>query len=292
MLVLGIAAAAASSCFYNLSIALQALQARDVHHDHGLRPSLLVRLVKNPHWLGATGIGLLGWPLELAALLLAPLTVVQPVLASGLLLLLYLGATRLGERPGPREYAAVAAILIGLTGVALAAPNRTTEHASGTALAISLGLIALVALAPYILRGRIGPASFIVVISAGCGYAWTGLISKLATDEVATGSILIAVAWLATLAASELVALLSEMSALQRRPATHVAPPMFTVQVLIPVLLAPFLFGESWGDTPLGGVVLGASIALSVAGTALVAASPAVAGVLESAAERDAKHPR
>ncbi len=67
---------------------------------------------------------------------------------------------------------------------------------------------------------------------------------------------------------------------------------MFTVQVLIPVLLAPFLFGESWGDTPLGGVVLGASIALSVAGTALVAASPAVAGVLESAAERDAKHPR
>ncbi len=75
------------------------------------------------------------------------------------------------------------------------------------------------------------------------------------------------------------------MSALQRRPATHVAPPMFTVQVLIPVLAAPFLFGESWGDTPLGGVVLGASIALSVAGTALVAASPAVAGVLETAAQ-------
>ncbi len=77
------------------------------------------------------------------------------------------------------------------------------------------------------------------------------------------------------------------MSALQRRPATHVAPPMFTVQVLIPVLAAPFLFGESWGDTPLGGVVLGASIAISVAGTALVAASPAVAGVLETAAQRE-----
>ncbi len=287
MLVLGIAAAVASSCLYNLSIAMQALHAREVPHDHGLRPSLLVRLVKNPHWLGATGIGLLGWPLELGALLLAPLTVVQPVLASGLLLLLYLGATRLGERPGPREFAAVAAILIGLTGVALAAPERTTGHAGGLSLAISLGVIALIALLPHILRGQVGPAAFIVVISAGCGYAWTGIVSKLVTDEVAAGSIVIALVWLASLAASEFIALLSEMSALQRRPATHVAPPMFTVQVLIPVLLAPFLFGESWGGTPLGGVVLGASIAVSVAGTALVAASPGVAGVLETAAKNE-----
>ncbi|MGZ8666053.1 MAG: hypothetical protein ACXWZM_02940 [Solirubrobacterales bacterium] len=288
MLALGILAAVASSCFYNLSIAMQALQAREVPSDHGLRASLLVRLIKNPRWLGATGIGLLGWPLELAALFLAPLTVVQPVLASGLLLLLYLGASRLGERPGPREFAATAAILAGLTGVALAAPERTTEHASSTALALSLGAIALIALAPLILRSRVGPAAFVVVISAGCGYAWTGIVSKLVTDQVATGAILVALAWLATLAASEFVALLSEMSALQRRPATHVAPGMFSVQVLIPVLLAPFLFGESWGDTPLGGIVLGASIALAVAGTALVAASPAVAGVLETAAKREA----
>jgi hypothetical protein len=272
MLVLGILAAVASSCLYNLSIAMQALQAREVPSEHGLRPSLLVRLVKNPRWLGATGIGLLGWPLELGALLLAPLTVVQPVLASGLLLLLYLGASRLGERPGPREIAAIGAILLGLTGVALAAPERTTEHASSSALAVSLGAIALIALLPHVLRGRIRPSAFIVVISAGCGYAWTGMIALL---------------WLASLAASEFVALLSEMSALQRRPATHVAPPMFTVQVLIPVLLAPFLFGESWGGTPLGGVVLGASIAIAVAGTALVAASPAVAGVLETAAKRE-----
>jgi len=49
-----------------------------------------------------------------AALLLAPLTVVQPCLASGLILLLWLGATRLGERPGLREGVAVAAIVVGV----------------------------------------------------------------------------------------------------------------------------------------------------------------------------------
>ena len=86
------------------------------------------------------------------------------------------------------------------------------------------------------------------MISAGCGYAWTAIASKLLTDELAAGALLVAVAWLATAAASEGLALLSEMSALQRRPATHVAPVMFAVQVLVPVLLAPLIFGESWGD--------------------------------------------
>jgi len=73
---------------YNTSIALQALQVREVPGEHGLRLSLIGRLVRNRRWLGATALGLLGWPLEIVALLLAPLTVVQPCLASGLILLL------------------------------------------------------------------------------------------------------------------------------------------------------------------------------------------------------------
>ena len=99
MLALGIICAIGASALYNTSIALQALEAREVGQEHALRASLIGRLVRNPRWLLATVIGLLGWPLEIAALLLAPLTVVQPCLASGLVLLLWLGVTRLGERP-------------------------------------------------------------------------------------------------------------------------------------------------------------------------------------------------
>ena len=119
------------------------------------------------------------------------------------------------------------------------------------------------------------------MISAGCGYAWTAIASKLLTDELAAGAVVVAVAWLATAAASEGLALLSEMSALQQRPATHVAPTMFAVQVLIPVLLAPLIFGESWGSTPLGGAALVAAMAVAVAGTVLLAGSSAVGAVIE-----------
>jgi drug/metabolite transporter (DMT)-like permease len=297
VLALGIVAAIGASALYNTSIALQALQAREVPREHSLRPSLLGRLVRNRRWLVATAIGLAGWPLEIAALLLAPLTVVQPCLASGLILLLWLGATRLGERLGWREAVAVGAIFIGVTGIALAAPERTTEHAGAGTIALALALVAIPIVAPYAMRMRFrhspsqggvkvgwaGGIGTLMVLSAGCGYAWTSIASKLLTDELAAGTAIVGFAWLGTVLASEGLALLSEMSAMQRRPATHVAPAMFAVQVLVPVVLAPLIFEESWGSTPLHGAVLVASMAIAVAGTVLLAGSRAVGAVIESA---------
>jgi hypothetical protein len=283
VLALGIAAAVGASVLYNTSIALQALEARDVSHEHSLRVSLIAKLVRNRKWLGATALGLAGWPLEIVALLLAPLTVVQPCLVSGLIVLLWLGATRLGEAPGKREFIAVAAIVGGVAGVAWAAPDRTTEHAGTVAIALALGLVAIPIAAPYVMRKRASTLSLLAVLSAGFGYAWTAIASKLLTDELAAGALLIAVVWLLTALASEGLALLSEMSALQRRPATHVAPVMFAVQVLVPVILAPSIFGEKWSTTPLGGAALVGFMLVALAGTMLLAGSKVVGAVLESA---------
>jgi drug/metabolite transporter (DMT)-like permease len=283
VLVLGIAAAVGASLLYNTSIALQALEARKVPDDHALRPSMIGRLVGNRRWLGATALGLAGWPLEIAALLLAPLTVVQPCIASGLILLLWLGVTRLGEALGRREALAVAAIIVGVAGVGWAAPERTTDHAGAAAIALAMGAVAIPVAAPYMLRGRAAAFGALAILSAGCGYAWTAIASKLVTDGLATGAVLVALAWLATAAASEGLALLSEMSALQRRPATHVAPAMFAVQIIVPVLLAPLLFGESWSATPLGGAALAAFMVIAVVGAAALAGSKAVGSALEGA---------
>jgi drug/metabolite transporter (DMT)-like permease len=283
VLALGIVAAVGASILYNTSIALQAMEAREVPEEHSLRVSLIGKLLRNRRWLGATVLGLVGWPLEIVALLLAPLTVVQPCLASGLVVLLWLGVTRLGERPGRREYAAVAAIVAGVAGIAWAAPDRTTDHAETVAIAIALALVALPIFAPYAIRGRASAAGTIAVVSAGFGYAWTAIASKLLTDELAAGTLLVAVVWLATAAASEGLALLSEMSALQRRPATHVAPVMFAVQVIVPVILAPLIFEEKWSTTPLDGVALVAFILVALVGVILLAGSKAVGAVLETA---------
>jgi drug/metabolite transporter (DMT)-like permease len=283
MLALGIICAIGASALYNTSIALQALEARDVGREYALRVSLIGRLVRNPRWLIATLIGLLGWPLEIAALLMAPLTVVQPCLACGLVLLLWLGVTRLGERPGRREYGAVAAIVVGVAAIAWAAPARTTSDAGTVPIAIALFLVTIPVIAPYVVRGRPDAAGTMAVVAAGFGYAWTAIASKLLTDELSAGSLLVAAIWLATAAASEGIALLSEMSALGRRPATRVAPVMFAVQVLVPVILAPLIFEESWSDTPGGGVGLVVAILLILTGVIALAGSPAVGAVIDSA---------
>jgi drug/metabolite transporter (DMT)-like permease len=283
MLALGIVAAVAASALYNTSIALQALEAREVGGEYAMRASLIGRLVRNRRWLAATALGLAGWPLEIAALLLAPLTVVQPCLASGLLLLLWLGVKRLGETPGRRELAAVGAIVIGVAGVAWAAPARSTGHAGAAAIGIALALVAIPILAPFLLRGRAGVAGTIAIVGAGFGYAWTAIASKLLTDQLAAGSLLVAVGWLATAAISESLGLVSEMSALGRRPATRVAPVMFAIQVLVPVILAPLIFDESWAGTPGGGAAVVGFVGLALAGTVLLAGSPAVGAVIDSA---------
>ena len=103
-LLLGIAAAVGASTLYSLGIALQALDAKESSHDEHLHPSLVMSLVRRSRWLAGTGMSILGFPLQLVALMLAPLVVVQPALAAGLLVLLFFGERMLGERAGRYEH--------------------------------------------------------------------------------------------------------------------------------------------------------------------------------------------
>src|ERR1039458_8033086 len=121
-LVLGIAAAVGASTLYSLGIAIQALDAREAPQEDHLRVALVWGLLRRMRWLAGTGLSLLGWPLQVLALLLAPLVVVQPALATGLLVLMLLAERMLGEHAGRYEYLAISAIVIGVIGAGLTAP--------------------------------------------------------------------------------------------------------------------------------------------------------------------------
>ena len=57
MLALGIVAAVGASLLYNTSIALQALEAREVPGEHSLRPSLIGQAAAEPALAGGDGAG-------------------------------------------------------------------------------------------------------------------------------------------------------------------------------------------------------------------------------------------
>jgi hypothetical protein len=274
-LVLGIGAAIGASTLYSLGIAFQAMDAKQAPRHEHLRLALVWGLLRRSRWLLGTGLSILGWPLQVIALLLAPLVVVQPALAIGLLVLLFLGQRMLGEHAGRYEHVAMVAIVIGVAGIGLTAPPRSTSHtAEELTITFVLAGLGLASLLPYLLQlVRRSPAS-VTMVGAGLAFAWSGLATKLASDDLSQGHLTVAVAWGLSTAAASGVGVLSETSALQSRPAIQVAPLVFVTQTVVPVVLAPLLLGERFSATPFGGVPLALSLAVLVAGAAALARSP------------------
>ena len=90
-LVLGIVAAVGASTLYSLGIALQAMDAKRGAPRGAPAPGAGLAACSGARaGCSGTGLSILGWPLQVVALLLAPLVVVQPALAAGLLVLLFL----------------------------------------------------------------------------------------------------------------------------------------------------------------------------------------------------------
>jgi drug/metabolite transporter (DMT)-like permease len=273
----GLAVAAAAAGCYETGYAFQALEARAVGARHALRVSLLGQLARNGRWLGATALSLLGWPLQVLALSLAPLALVQPTLALGLLLLLYLGARVLGERVGRRELVAVALVVAGIGCLAVAAPERSTVT-GGTGMTIAFAVLAALAVAPYALRRR--RAGLLAVLATGAADSVAALAAKLVAGDLADGRWGLAVAVAALAAGAGALATLSEMSALQRLPATRVAPIVLAFQIAVPVVVVAAVGGEDWGSTPLGGAVLAGGLVAVIAGAVVLAASRPVSTLI------------
>jgi drug/metabolite transporter (DMT)-like permease len=276
---LGFALALGAACCYESGYALQAIEARRAPADRALKPSLMAHLIQRPIWVGATALSLLGWPLQILALAHAPLTLVQPTLALGLLLLLVLGVRVLGEHVGRREIGAVVLIIASVGVFAWAAPRNPGEVERSPGLVVALAILAAVTVAPYViglLRHRAFPM-LLLVASAGAADGMAAFVAKIVAQDATEGALLSVVAWAALVASVVIVGLISESSALQRFAATRVAPTVLVMQIVIPVVMAPLVGGEGWGNTPLGGAVLVMALLAVAAGAGLLASSPAVA---------------
>lgn len=282
-----------ASALYSLGIALQALDAKETADRDYLRLGLARDLVKRRRWRLGTVMSILGWPLQLLALSLAPLVVVQPAMATGLLVLLIAGERMLDERAGRSEHLAVLAIVVGVVGAGLCAPPHTDTQASDATIGIVLAALGVASLLPYVmLRTPYRPPAALTMLSAGLAFGWSGVATKLASDNLEYGLLVIALAWGISTGLASAVGSLSEMSALQSRPAIQVAPVVFVIQTAIPVALAPVLFGEHFTETPLSGALLASSLAVLIVGAVVLARSPLLVALMEAEAGVEPDHIR
>jgi drug/metabolite transporter (DMT)-like permease len=276
----GLFLAALASALFNAAVVLQAMEAREVPSEHCLRVSLLACLVRRPRWLAGLGLSVLAVSVQIIAMTLAPLTVVQPADAAGLMLLLVVGSRVLGEQVGRRELAAVAGVVVGIIAIAAAAPSRTAEHTSPRGLLAGLLVLGAVAATPYVLRRRAAVEGLVVVFGAGLAFAAGAVAMKLVADALTTGSWLLLALVAALAAITGVAGILSEQTALQQRQATQVAPIVFVVELVVPLLLAITLGGESWGVSPLSRCSISAGIGLLILSVVALMQTPAVSQLL------------
>jgi len=288
----GLFLAVLASLLFNAAILLQATEARKVPSEHGLRLSLLGCLAGRPRWLGGIGLSVAAVSMQILALTVAPLAVVQPADAAGLLLLLVAGSRVLGEQPGRRELTAVAGIVVGIIAIAAAAPSRSAEHSSPGGLIAGLLVVGAVAASPYVVRRRAGVHGLGIVVGAGFAFAAAAFSIKLVADSLASGSWLSLGLVAAVAAIAGAAGTLSEQTALQQRQATQVAPIIFVLELVVALLLAITVGGESWGATLLSRFSISAGSGLLIASAVALMQTPAVSQLLAGAEhDRDAAKP-
>jgi drug/metabolite transporter (DMT)-like permease len=187
VLLIGLAFAALSAFVTDVGFLLRqrgATAAPDVNVRSPLRT--VAGLFKQKWWTIGYGVALVAWLLHVTSLKLAPLSLVQAVLASGFVMLAVIAERFFGFKVGRREWIGIILCTVGLALLGLTAHSTTGSH-SGYGLAAAIGfegaLIAGGALALIGHRhprasGQAGP-----LLAAGAGLLFT--VSHIATKALA-----------------------------------------------------------------------------------------------------------
>lgn len=282
----GIALSLLAAALYNIGVALQALDARELDPSSSLELSLLPRLLRRKRWLLGTLLGFLAFPAQALAFAQVSLPVVQGCLALGLVLLLAIGHQAMHEPVGRREIVAVVGIVVGVALMTWGAPGPAGQR-QDTGIAIALmAVLTLVALAPFVVPHHSSGLESALTVGAGVGFAASNIATKLFTDGLKLGHTSLVAIWLLVSAITAIVGVQDEMAAFQRRPATRIVPIVFALQTLGPILLAPIFLRERWATIPFLGIPLAAGFLLVLAGTIELGRGRAVGSLAAGGANR------
>jgi hypothetical protein len=269
----GLALALAATVALDAGFVLQQLAAAKLRPLSLKEPRLSVlALVGARRWVLGFVLGLGGWGLYLAALTIAPLSLVQSVAAGGVAIVVLLIAIARHARPSGREAAGAAfasAGLVALVASVAVAPGVPAPRAPTIAIAIVLSLLAAAALA----AGRRGTAAA-AGLAAGLLYGGGDVASKLL---LAGGPLeparIVGSGWLYATLGAHLGAFAFLQRSFQRGDAVASIGTMTAATNLVPIVAGVAVLGDPMPLSPLLAGLRLAAFAACVAGAWLLSAS-------------------
>lgn len=268
-----------------------AVAAPDVDMRHPVRSA--VDLFRSKWWSVGWGVAVVAFALHVVALILAPISIGQAVLAGGLVFLAVLAERFFGFELGRRQW-----IGIGLVAVSLALLTLTGggggEANSDYSLAgmivfegIAVGVGGLLVVSHLIERIPV-QRGVLLGIAAGLGFGISDVAIKALSGDLDAGAIGLLSPWSVVIVTAAIVSFFASARSLQIGDGVAVIAVTSVAANLSTILAGLAVFGDRLGDSALVIGVRVAAFALILVGAALIPA-PVRAGeaLEESVAEPD-----
>ncbi|HEX8751942.1 MAG TPA: hypothetical protein VF731_00875 [Solirubrobacterales bacterium] len=263
---IGIGLAVAVALMTNLASLLKHRGCQGAHPVRLNRPLQSIRGLAGSRWfLAGWGLAALAWMVHVAALSMAPISLVQAVLAGGAVTLAVIAQRLFGDRVERRQWFAVALGAAGLALLAITLPGIHGTHSSFSVAAIASFEGGLVLLAAAIAvghrAGRFARCGVPLAVLAGLLIALAGIAVKALTG--ASGGDWALFASLAPLAlACGCLAQYATVAALQSGDAIETIGLMGLVANATQILGGILVFGDPLSPSPVGLILQGTAFAM------------------------------
>jgi hypothetical protein len=248
-----------------------AIESPDVEWRQPVRSSL--RLFRSRAYAIGMAVAMASWGLHVAALSLAPISLVQTVIAGGLVLLTVLANSAFAHEVTQREWIGVAMTAIGLAFLAATVGNTgDNAHADFDAatLATYVGLLTAAGTAAAIAGWQTATGASLVAASAGLLWGASDVSIKALSGTLDDNGIAVMIHPLAlVILLLSLYGLLVSTRSLQRGRAVPVIAITSAAANVTTIAAGPIVFGEPMPDCALGVTVRLIAFALVVTAAAL-----------------------
>ena len=253
-----------------------AVRAPPVHAQHPLRSA--VDLFRSRWFAIGWAVAVGAWGLHVGALALAPLSVVQAVLAGGIVFLAVFAERFFGFRLGPRQWIGVIVTAVGLAIIGLTSGSGAGEpphYAVAALIAIECGVLVVgVGIAAFSTHHRVPLAAqgLLLGTAAGALFGVSDIAIKFLADDIASGVLELISPWTATALIASVVAFYASARGLQIGPGVEVIALTSIAANLTAIVGGILVFRDPVGSGALeiGGRML--AFCLVLAGAALIPA--------------------
>jgi drug/metabolite transporter (DMT)-like permease len=269
--VTAVAVTLAAAVLFGLSTVLEQHSTKEVPERGALQPRLLLDLAKRPMWLVALALQITGNALQVVALHIGELALVQPILVCDLLFAVLFAAAFAHRRPDRVLLAGAICCAAGVACfLAVARPSGGHRTVSGVSV-LPVAVLLAVVLAACLAAARWGPKqvrSLWLALACGVDFGVTAFLLKLVPDTLSQGFGDPVRQWpLYVLVIVGPAGFLLNQNALQAgRLISPVLAIITTTDPLVSIALAHLWLGEKIASTPLDLAAEAISLAVMAIG--------------------------